>query len=210
MYPTNKKLTGYKRKGTYKKAPTTKRYAMYKAPKMAYPPKDQFNVKRKWSAGTALIGTDGVNTSLIGLNFSLNDVPSSSDFTALYDSYTIRGVRIQCIPYTQQISTGTGTTSNARQAPIFYAVDLTDDTAPASSDQVLEYNDCKISTVYQGFDIYFKPKFADATSAERDGWVACTNPSLNWYGLKIAIPPTGSPLGFFTVMTYYLSFKDPK
>ena len=34
------------------------------------------------------------------------------------------------------------------------------------------------------------PKFADATSAERGGWVATSNPALNWYGLKWAIPPT--------------------
>ena len=32
--------------------------------------------------------------------------------------------------------------------------------------------------------------YITATSAERGGFVATSNPSLNWYGLKIAIPPT--------------------
>ena len=97
------------------------------------------------------------------------------------------------------------------RTPIFYVVDYSDDTAPYSAEAVLEYNDHKISTTYQGFSIYIpNPKFADATSAERGGWVATSNPSLNWYGLKYAIPPTQVICQFYVVVTYYVSCKDPK
>ena len=66
-------------------------------------------------------------------------------------------------------------------------------------------------TVYKGFSIYIpNPKFADATSAERGGWVATSNPSLNWYGLKYAIPPTQVICQFYVVVTYYVACKDPK
>jgi len=40
--------------------------------------------------------------------------------------------------------------------------------------------------------------------------VACTNPSLNYFGLKIAIPPTTNAMVFYLVMTYYIQCKDPK
>ena len=94
---------------------------------------------------------------------------------------------------------------------IFYAVDYSDDTAPGTAEAVLEYNDHKIASTYQGFSIYIpNPKSADATSAERGGWVATSNPSLNWYGLKYAIPPTQVVCQFYVVVTYYVACKDPK
>ena len=146
-----------------------------------------------------------------GISFILKLNAEYNGLTALYDFYKLTGVTFHCIPYKQTDSNSVGTTNNTFQQPIFYAVDRSDSSTPASVGEVLEYNDHKISTVWKGFKIYIpNPKFSDATSSVRGGWVATSNPSLNWYGLKIAIPPTNVATSFYVVITYYVKCKDPK
>ena len=165
--------------------------------------------KRTYNFG--VVSSAAATPVLTGVNFSMNDMPGYTELTALFDYYKLTGVLYKMIPYQQTVSNSVSTINNSFNAPIFYAVDYSDDAAPYSAEAVLEYNDHKISTTYQGFSIYIpNPKFADATSAERGGWVATSNPSLNWYGLKWAIPPTQVVCQFYVVVTYYVSCKDPK
>jgi len=172
----------------------------YKGPKV-------YNFKRSWNAGTG--ATVALTPSLYGTNFSLNDIPGYLEFTALFDYYKINRVRFRLLPY-QTESNSTGTVNNAGNVPVFYVVDTSDATPPANVEELCEYQDHKIVNLYNGIDCYFKPKFADATSAARDGWVATTNPSLNWNGFKFAIPPTTNAMVYYLVWTFYVSFKDPK
>lgn len=167
--------------------------------------------KRTFDYGSSGIVTDGVNPSYSAFNFSMNDMPGYTELSSLYDFYKLTGVTFHCIPYKQTDSNSVGGTNNTFQTPIFYAIDRSDSASPTSVGEILEYNDHKISTVWKGFKIYIpNPKFADATSAVRGGWVATSNPSLNWYGLKIAIPPTNVATTFYVVITYYVKCKDPK
>lgn len=166
-----------------------------------------YNFKRTFNLGTQ--ATIPLTSTLIAENFSLNDAPGYTEFTALFDYYCIKRVKVQFIPY-QTESNSTGTVNNAANVPIFYAVDTSDSTAPTTVEEICEYQDHKIARLYDGFSCYFTPKFADATSAARDGWVATSNPSLNWYGLKFAIPPTTNAMTFYLVWTFYIQCKDPK
>jgi len=165
--------------------------------------------KRTYDAGTFL-STDGVNPTLVAWNFSMNDMPGYTELTSLFDFYKLTGVLVRVMPYKQTDSNSVGSTNNSFNPPIFYAVDVSDNTNPASVAALLEYNDHKIANVWTGFKCYLKPKFSDSTSAIRDGWVACDNPSLNWYGLKIAIPAAGAATSFYVTWTYYVKCKDPK
>lgn len=167
--------------------------------------------RRTFDYGSSGIVTDGVNPLYSAFNFSMNDMPGYSELTALYDFYKLTGVKFTCIPYKQTDSNSVGSTNNTFQPPIFYVVDRSDSTTPSSVSEILEYNDHRISTVWKGFKIYIpNPKFSDATSAVRGGWVSTSNPSLNWYGLKIAIPPTNVATTFYVIITYYVKCKDPK
>lgn len=166
-----------------------------------------YTFKRSHNFGTGT--TVSLTPTLVAQNYSLNDLPNYAEFTALFDFYKITGIRIRLLPY-QTESNSTGTVNNAANVPIFHVVDTSDATAPTTVEELCEYQDHKISNLYSGFDVYFKPKFADATSATRDGWVVTTNPSLNYFGFKYAIPPTTNSMTFYIVVTYYLSFKDPK
>lgn len=145
----------------------------------------------------------------MGVNFSLNDMPGFSEITSMYDFYKITGVKYQWIPY-QTESISTGSVNNVANVPIFYCVDTSDSGLPTSVNEVCEYNDHKIARVMRGFSVYFKPKFTDATSAQRDGWVSTVNSSLNWAGLKIAIPPTTNAMTYYILWTVYIKCKDPK
>lgn len=169
------------------------------------------NFKRTFNMGASTLTTDGVNNTLVGWNFSMNDMPGYSELTAMFDFYKLNGVLVRVIPYKQTDSNSTGSTNNSFNPPIFYAIDRSDSSAPTTVDELLEYNDHKISSVWKGFRCYIKsPKFADATAAQRGGWIATSNPSQNWNGLKVAIPAAGSATAFYVTWTFYVSCKDPK
>lgn len=169
------------------------------------------NFKRTFDYSSSGIVTDGVNPTYSAFNFSMNDMPGYSELTGLFDFYKLTGVLFHCIPYKQTDSNSVGGTNNTFQTPIFYAIDRSDSASPTTVGEILEYNDHKITTVWKGFKCYIKnPKFSDATSASREGWVSTSNPSLNWYGLKLAIPPTNVATTFYVVITYYVKCKDPK
>lgn len=166
--------------------------------------------KRTVDWGATYLTTDGVNPTYAGFNFSMNDVPGYTELTSLFDFYKLTGVLVRVMPYKQTNSNSVGSTNNSYNPPIFYAVDTNDNSAPTSVNELLEYDDHKIANVWTGFKTFVRPKFSDATSAARGGWVATSNPSLNWYGLKIAIPAAGSATAFYVTMTYYVKCKDPK
>jgi len=141
----------------------------------------------------------------------MSDMPGYTELTALFDFYKLTGVLVRVLPYKQTDSNSVGSTNNSFNPPIFYAVDRSDGNAPGTVDEILENQDHKISSVWKGFKCYVKaPKFADATAAARGGWVATTNPNLNWFGLKVAIPAAGSATAFYVTWTYYVQCKDPK
>jgi len=164
---------------------------------------------------TANIGSGAMNTSagaptLIGFSFTLSQLPSYTEFQALYDDYMITGIKFTAIPYLQTDSNSVSGITSSSNPPIFYVVDTNDGSAPGTLDTVLEYNDHKMSPVYQGFSIYFRPKFQDATQALRGGWISTSNPTLAYHGLKVAIPPTANANKFYVTITYYMRFKNPK
>ena len=167
--------------------------------------------KFKRSYDYTTIATDGINPYLAAFNFSINDMPGYTELTNMFDQYKLTGVTFRLIPYMQTQSNSVSAVNNSRNVPLYYVIDKSDSTAPTSINEVLEYNDHKIANAYDGFTLYIRePRFADATSAERGGFVATSNPSLNWYGLKIAIPPTSVATSYYVVMTYYVVMKNPK
>lgn len=166
--------------------------------------------KRTYDGGSSQMNTSNINPFLECFNFSLQDIPGYTDFSGLFDYYKISGIRFKAMPYLQTDSNSVGTTNNAGNVPVFYAVDTNDGSVPVSVNSVLEYQDHKIGSTFKGFTIYFKPKFSDATQAQRGGWVSTNNVTLDWYGLKVAIPPTVSSAKFYIVITFYIACKDPK
>ena len=166
--------------------------------------------KRTYDGGASQMTTNTISETLLAFNFSLQDVPGYTDFSGLFDYYKITGIKFKALPYLQQDSNSVLTTNNSGNPPIFYVIDTNDGSAPVSANAILEYNDHRISSVWKGLQVYFKPRFVDATQAQRGGWVSTGNVTLDWYGLKVAIPPTVNATKFYLVITFYIQCKDPK
>lgn len=213
-----RKTSGFKRKRTQsmeivsqpsQAIRTITRYPVSRRRKNPYKAPHKF--KRTFNVGSATISCDGINPTMFQFNFSMNDMPGYTELTNLFDSYKLRGVLVRALPYQQGIGTGTSAANNVRNVPIFYTIDRNDQTTPTGVDEICEYNEHKISNVWNGFRCYVSsPKFQDATNAERTGWVSTANATLNWLGLKGAIPATGVACNLYMTWTYYVDCKDPK
>ena len=166
--------------------------------------------KRTVNLGPSSMNTAAGTDARFGFTFTLSQVPGYTEFQALYDDYMITGIKFKAVPYLQDISNSVSGITSSSNPPIFYVVDTNDGAAPGTLDVILEYNEHKMSTVFQGFEVYFKPKFQDATQALRGGWISTGNAGLLYHGLKVAIPPTANANKFYVTITYYMRFKNPK
>lgn len=215
IHPSPFPASGRKRKSRPEKFVITPSQTMRTV--MRVPSRKRGNPYRavhKFKRTTASFGsltTDGITPVLVGFNFSFNDIPGNSEFTSLFDFYKITGIRVRVMPFSQDGSESTLATYNSYNPPMYFAVDTSDGSAPVSVDAVLEYDTLKIGWLWKGIDFYFKPKFSDATGAQRGGWVATTNSAVDWWGLKVAIPPTtGSAAKATMLVTFYVQCKNVK
>lgn len=210
-------MSGRKRKArpsgdSYAVIPSQTVRRIYRVParKGRNPYKDVHYFKRT-SASFGTLTTDSINPVREGFNFSFSDVPGYTELTALFDYYKITGIKVRIMPFTQDTSISTASLNNSYNPPIYIAPDTNDGSAPATVDAILEYDTLKIGWLWKGVSCYFKPKFSDATSAQRGGWVSTANATLDWYGLKVAIPPTGGSAGKATMLvTFYVQCKNVK
>lgn len=161
------------------------------------------------------ITVDNINASYGAINFSLNDVPNYTEFTALYDMYKINCVKITFLPQmTQSVSIGSvnNPIANAR---VFTAIDYNDGGQPTSIDELREYQSAKYTTVLRPHKrVIFKPKILDTSSYSLSPWMSTAAPTTNYYGLKYAIEPmassTTTSMAFQVECKYYMSFKNVK
>ncbi|AWW06056.1 MAG: capsid protein [Cressdnaviricota sp.] len=161
-----------------------------------------------------LLNADSVNPTLVAINFNLNNLPSSTEFTSLYDSYKINAVKIQFIPQmTENVSLST--VNNPANARFFSVIDYNDSTAPTSINELREYQNCKMTTLLRTHTRYiYKPKILDTSSYTISPWIATSSPSSIYRGIKVALEPMLSTittsLAFRIEAKYYLSFKMVK
>ena len=131
--------------------------------------------KRTYNFG--VVSSAAATPVLTGVNFSMNDMPGYTELTALFDYYKLTGVLYKMIPYQQTVSNSVSTINNSFNAPIFYAVDYSDDTAPYSVEAVLEYNDHKTRLLH----------FGTAMATKRDRRSTSTRQSSTYSWSKYAI-----------------------
>lgn len=159
----------------------------------------------------ANIVCDGINPTLLAYNFSLNDLPNYTEFTTLYDNYKLNGVKIMFRPkVTQSVSTGSINNPDAT-VPFYTCIDYNDSGALPTIDAIRDYKTCRVSTILRPKARYIhKPKIVDSSSSVRSAWLSTASADINWYGLKVSIPPTTTATTFGVEAKYYLSFKNVK
>lgn len=154
------------------------------------------------------ITTNGIaaNTGLI--NFSLSDLPSSSEFTALFDLYKIERVDIEWTPEYTEL-TDASALSNAVNVYFNTAVDPAGNT-PASVDDVLQYRTLHSTSITKMHKRSFVPALLLDNAVPAACYISSASPNLNLFGIVYGIPATGVAMTFRSRATFYLSLAQPK
>lgn len=156
--------------------------------------------------------------------FYLNDVPSATDFTNLYDRYRINGVKLQ-ITYLSNQSATNGPSS----LPVLnYAVDYDDTVAPSTESVMQQKQDLKTKVLIANkpINIYVKnPKVQvpvpnagavlENAMVKNAGFINCTYPTIPHCGIKYWLSglyagASGNAGCIRIVPTYYLTLRDPQ
>lgn len=211
---------------------TKKNYNMTKRNRPSYIPRNKFKDNQiysnryskreekrflytRYSSTFGSLAVSPLSQTLGGYQFSLNDVPNYTEFTNLYDMYKINGVKLTFIPQ-QDANTSLSPVNNAiANARFFSAIDYNDANPPASVDELREYKTAKWTSILRPHVRYIhKPKIFDTSGYSISPWMATTSPSVNYFGLKVAIEPTEATIT--TTFTYkieakfYMEFKNVK
>jgi len=101
--------------------------------------------------------TDTINIlkagSTAGCNvFKFNQLPNYTELTALFDEYKVNGVKYEFIPRFNSIDQ-----SAAFGGEFYTALDRTDNNAPASLNELLEYQSLRKTPITRKHTRYFRP-----------------------------------------------------
>lgn len=172
----------------------------------------------------------GVSTAIAGTYaLSLDSLPNHTEFTALYDQYCIKGIKLSFVPSGNSYMTSTvsGIPSPVGFSRFHSVIDYDDSAVPGSENELLQYSTLRTTPGVRQHSRYFKPKVqftvADndllgttANAAPRSNvWLDCANPTVDHLGLKVWC---GAPLNTGTLAstsitysvyaTMYMAFKN--
>lgn len=155
------------------------------------------------------ITNSGVTPALNAWNFSLNDIPGYTEFTALFQSYCIEQIEIWWRPEYTVLSDASAL-STAVNVEFNSAIDLVDGTAPATVDTVLEYQSAAHTSITTTHYRKFKPAYLIDNQMPACGLISTASPSVNWFGVKTAIPATGAAMTFRSIAKFKIAFVGCK
>lgn len=143
--------------------------------------------------------------TMVGISFSLSDLPSSSDFTSLFDQYRIAQVTLKFVPTAQNF----GQSTTATDFPtVLTVIDLDDSVAAANPDGLRQYGTCLSVGNGTYFERVLTPRFAVAaysgafTSYAQSNphqWIDCNSPGVIHYGVKWATTPITTTSGSYVL-----------
>lgn len=204
-------------KRNFKKKRIVKRRVPKRIPRSLVP-KTIHYFKRHCAYGS-ITKAAGTSPYLVGLNFSLIDLPNYADLTNLFDFYRIKAISFKVIPgFTETVTNETTTTPtsfafNIGAGRIFTAIDYNDSSNPATVNEVREYGNCKTSQFSKGHRRYFKPMILSSDNfALRNKWISTSDVNVQYYGLKLAVDFNAanfpaSTLIAITEATFYIQCK---
>lgn len=178
----------------------------------------QYFTRTQFISGQFAVVPGGVATGQ-GINFQLGNVPANAEFTALYDQYQIKAVKITLIP---RISGNfvTDNTSTAQMGNVWSVLDYDDGNTPANLAVLLQYQNLKRTRLGQVHTRYLKPAvtqeiyatgIATAYSPKKNVWLDVANVNVEHYGMKLwldAMPAGGVTVTYDATVKYYLAFKN--
>lgn len=187
-----------------------------------------FRFKRKCLLDTLVIpssSTTGVLTK--GYAFKLADIPNHTEFTQLFDQYSIRYIKLYIVHRGTNLSMIEASNTGVGMPIMLITRDYDDNSAPASMDSLREYAKSKFfaftperrmfrmgitpamqrSNYDSAVSTSYSPKFKQ--------YIDCNSPNTPHYAVKLGVqspsPLSGGTLGYNVYLdiyaTYYISFK---
>jgi len=160
-------------------------------------------------------------------NFRLVDLPSFTDFTNLFDSYKITGVKITWMPrYFDSSMGGANAYTPATATPnIWLCTDDDSDSNLTSQLQAMQVDRARmVKNPWKPFSMFVRPKFTRevkvfagiAGANPGSGWLDTANSGVYHYGITIGASSPGyaagasfNPMVYDVYAKYYLQFREP-
>lgn len=159
------------------------------------------------------------NNYLAGWNFSLSNIPSTTEFTALFDFYKITYIKL----YLQlQLDPGAGAAATAAYPNMYYCRDYDDAGAPLNFDQLFEHGKLQRAVLQPNKLIVIKIRPAtlglvyngvlgNSYTPKWGEWIDMANTGVPYYGLKLGIENWSLPgSGIFVRAKYYFQTKGTR
>lgn len=152
-------------------------------------------------------------------DFELAYIPNYSEFTALYDSYKICGIKVKYIFSTNTSEIGTNAGLPEAMPNLYTVNDFNTPSALTTEDQCLQYASCKLNRLNQIITRYFRPTQEIDTSSGsivKSRWNDTADTAIQHHGLLAAYTGynwsgDGTTLGRLKIITtYYIAFRSPK
>lgn len=154
------------------------------------------------------------------VQFSLNGVPSVTDFTSLYDQYKINGVKVEFIPDINNVQQS-ATPGGPIMGMLHTAIDYNSASTPSSLNQILQYPNLRSTRMTRIHKRYFRPRVAMTVydgavangygTSARSQWLDCQYPDIPHYGLLVWLDATSpTSIQFNMKVTYYLAFRQAR
>lgn len=184
-----------------------------------------FNFKRSHEYTFTMVWDNNSTFTGGSIAFSLNDLPSYTELTALFDKYRIAGVKLRFYPrINQQLLSSITSTTPSGIVPIVTVIDYDDDSVPANLDELMQYQNFKIHDQFKPFSVFLRPQMAIAAysgaftsyASGRKIWIDAASPGVKYYGLKIGTQnySSGSIATYDPTwdifLTYYIQCKYPR
>lgn len=147
------------------------------------------------------INCDGINPSLGIFIFTLNDLPSVTDFSKLFQMYKITKIDITFKPEYTEL-TDAALVSNAVNVNLNTAIQQTDSSIPGSVDDVLQFQSCKSTGITKQHHRSFTPVMLTNQFMPCHCIISTSNTSERHYGLAFGVPPTGVAMRFRSTVVY--------
>lgn len=146
-----------------------------------------------------VITSSSAAEGLYAFSFALSDCADYTNYTSVWDIFSIREILVTLVPVTLPSAPSTG----PAYAFCFIAPDFDDATTPANSTAMLSYSTLSILAPSDRYSFKLAPAvdIATTTSAaasitgafnKRSPWLDCSSPSVAHYGLKAAITQSTS------------------
>lgn len=159
--------------------------------------------------------------NFVSIAFRLDDLKNYTEYTALFDQYCIRGVRVTIMPRASN-AVVSGSASNLGPQTLYVAKDQSDIVLPPDLATLREYSTVKLfSTTTMNNRIWIVDVSPRAAIAAFSGtftgysdtgelWCDTESPSIQHYGIKMGLPPGvsgGSTTIYDIDFEYHLAFR---